>query len=596
MKPPKLWNGPSAIGESDVRSLHGLDMPFAKTVQLGSISRKRNGFNEVYTGSSSAPCIWGCVSAGYPDNDTSSLYGGVEYYIYEKSPVPTVRSVQTTESIYGASFDPYSAGTVEKDGFKGAGSFMFYNPGSVFVGDGYILQMMSTGRPSPYAYNGQHYEDDTRAWPVLVRPPKSGEFVAPGDSEGKRRSVSYSGEILLRHLDYNVNYWTDGSDGTFSLFAAGRKSGDPGFYFGFMFTQDQPGIIDGSRANRPIVFTGDTHTKTMSQRAIPYYAWREHLGCRCFTAGPGKIHSLIFPGVNYAHPDWVPPYIVKSGDYGNTWEAHDADFLRPCIPTEEEYLNEYYELFRHKQQIEMSNSIVIYIGKDDSGIDTTLLIVPGCYNGVDWPMLTRLFIGKDGVYASAPWPVDDWAPEPTIGIYYNGTLTGYYHSEVVIHQRRGNLSQLSHGRGRAFVPVYHGGHIRMLVTKDFGQSWELSAVSLGAHDDIWGAEDRPIYEKFGGYEKLTVSCVIVEAYKNEDSRGRILIPMVDTYGSKVRFMETRDEFESMHKVAASIPLGKLEPDAYQVNRRTGLNHYFVNYGYKGKSYVFPAFPGEFEDT
>ena len=429
MKYPKLWNGPSAIGESDVRSLEGLDMPFAKTVQLGSISRKRNGFNEVYTGGFD-PYLWGLYVAR-----------------------PSGSGVTT----FGAQVDPYDTDWLRYTFRREPQPRGFAASDPIYIGDGYLLALR---KDSP-GYAG------TELWPVIHQ--ASGMGVT-----GDRPATSFYGEVTFSGL------WPQGH--AISMCALGWQNSSSRYKFGFASLRlEYPD--DPTRTNAtPAAYHGNTGGRTMTRSTYPFYPDRNHYPFTIYTAGSGKAHALncvkdeqdLFdPAKDYPKKK---PYMTVSTDFGGNFSYVDAEFLTPFV-----YIDRHTEAadgrtyYNNSQLKEMSSgAMIIYVG---SGI--TLLIITNGYIDGDPAGLDInnanfapvLFVGSGGSYTRQNWPCDTWHTR-----YWDGAPKVSGAPSLKLPLSPGMRSgPFAFREGHAYIPVDNGGPCAM-ITSDFGSSWEFVPV------------------------------------------------------------------------------------------------------------------------
>lgn len=531
MKYPKLWNGPTAIGESQVRQLSGLDMPFAQKFGEHSQSFKKNGFNEVYQ-DIGAPYLWGrYVVVRTPSNQVLNAL---------LSPEDHIGYTVLYKSLY----------TTTPGGFN-TEAFPF----AVFVGDNYIAVMECDSTDTDGA--------STKFWPSIVRADALGAEFLSTQSGHERHTITYIDTAQLSGLGrpiHRFSLWATGWDGD--------ETSTKRFRWGLTCTS----FTDSAHPDTtrfPVSFTGSTGDYTLTQVAFPAFVGRDHHSFNTFCAGPGKLQALNF----VSGTPLIDPYLSHSEDHGDSWTADSVAWLAPFLARTYPALT---GVQVEGQLVQMAFfTTITYVGKDDGGNDTTMLMVPNGYDNATSQYCPMLFIGNGTTYARLSWPPDAWFTD------YNGAPIAGIDSIVgITAMQEARSAQFGFGRGCLFVPVLLAGLWHIMFTRDFGATWATSAAVpltlTGGGADISGVLVKPYVAAADGFAAKP---------------GRIIFPAPDYTRDQLRFFETDGNFARFTDLGAVVkPKGAIYATGIDSN-----NYCYVNYGgRKYPPYVFPAFPGEFD--
>ena len=460
------------------------------------------------------------------------------------------------------------------------GHQLVYGPGQNFVttavtryvGDGFILQLLNDGGSSA------DVADPTRVfWPTLVRASGQGQ-EQPGDGAHPGKSLSFRNQAGFSGLG-GLDAPAIGSGGhSYSMFASGW--GDPAKRYRFGMTLlyfADPANPTTTRA--PIVLTGSTGGATMVQRPYFYHFDRDHMPFTSFVAGPGKVQALHFVTEDKEKPQ-IKPYLMRSDNHGDNWTNADATFLDGLLyefPAEGE-VRAYY----HNSQMDVMGryATIIYVGND-----TTLLIVPNAYVDGELDIVggevvegtppsrfcPALFVGHGGTYTRQAWPPDTWYTTRTgLKIEEGGDAVLL---AFVTLMRTG---QFGLGPGRAYIPVFQDGAIRAMLTEDYGATWSFSPP-------VPPAIVSPYSFSF---------CGVIARAPSETAPAQVVFPAPDYAGQKLRFLRTRDQFQTFEPFGGVVAKGLTSPAPYA----NDYNHSFVNYGgLRHHPAVFPAYPGVFDE-
>jgi len=328
----------------------------------------------------------------------------------------------------------------------------------------------------------------------------------------------------------------------------------------------------------PVIWTGSTGGATMAQRAYPYFPGRDHGPFASFVAGPGKVQALHVVTEDTDKPQ-IPPYLATSSDHGDSWASAAATFLAGLLyefPAAGAVRAHY-----DNGQLNMMGryATIIYVGDD-----TTLLIVPNAY--VDGELLEiggsvvngtpparfcpALFVGHAGSYVRQAWPADTWYTDR------NGLKTDPAGDAVLLAGvtllRTG---QFGLGPGRAYIPVFQGGAIRVMLTADYGATWSFSPP-------VPPEIVSPYSSSF---------CGAIGRAPTDTKPAQVVFPAPDYANSKMRFLRTLDLFQTFQPFGGVKAELLTSPAPYSGD----YNYSFVNYGgEQHRPAVFPAFPGVFD--
>ena len=590
MKPPKLWNGPSAIGESDVRSLHGLDMPFAKTIQLGSISRKRNGFDEV-TVTRGKECVYiSCTVVGGTHR--------AESYDVERF----VRVAHRGAALF--SRDPYP----------------------VHVGDGYHLHVTSTG----ISYSGVSESDYDRffMWPTLLTFWGRGAYQRsyyledgwaggsggdPDETAGTNKETDYfmidSRNGLANDDQFGPSRWASGTN----------SDGEHMCGWAHMYPTDRTDMYTriASAVSRMGVI--NAHTKVLTPSGGPWNNNRRHFPFHVFCVGRGALAYVhaVHEEVNYVDESDPPaavlkplvrPWIAISSDHGKSWSRDTAGYLNSyMVPRLIDYLNDEGKFkgnpfvgggstgenvpyapggptreFLDNRQIRAwcEFATIIYVGGGKSflflpcGFESLIVRTTADSYGFwdEHRCSPMLFYGEPGSYSRVNWPADAWHTKID-GTRWPGTewLCNFV-TTPNMRQRNWGF-----GQGCAYIPFKNisTGQQVYLVTHDAGSSWET-------------VEFPPTLISVAGGAMCGTT---VKPYINELDPGEIWFAS-PTPGTRTRtFYRTDGNFTTFKRMFSAK--GGPAILASSSIHETSIVYYG---GEHGKEYVYPAFPGEFEDT
>lgn len=417
MKYPKLRDGPSAIGESQIRQLAGLAMPFAQKFSFNSQSYKKNGFDEVHQ-QQGAPYLWGVYD----------VITDIGAQIFTAILSPEDGIAETVR--YKAN---YNYGTTNAD----ANSF------KVFVGDNYVLRLFS---------DSAHPIDDpaTKFWPSLARADALGREYLASEIGHENRSISYIDAATISGLGSFSHY--------FSLWACGWKDDTDRYHFGMNCR-----VYSGTHY-LPVCFNASTGQYTMTQVAYPYYTGRDHNAYTAYTVGPNKVQALHTVVEDPALPQ-IPPYLATSNDNGATWStAADVALTATLyVDTDARYLNDQLETLSRY-------AVIQYVGGG-----ATMLFVPSAYVDGDETISTArycpaIFLSVDGgSFSRVTWPADTWYCDRS-----GQPITPLTNKVGWTYMLTLRSAQYSTGIGCLHVPVFESGAWKLMFTQNYGASWQLS--------------------------------------------------------------------------------------------------------------------------
>lgn len=529
MNYPKLWNGPTPNGESFSRALDGIKAPFLKTIGQellpdGSFAtvtvEKKVGKTDVFRTPPAPPALGSPYLWGEYDHNSDERFYAV------RDPAAKI----FTNVVFGS--QPVGAQSLSSFG--------------LYAGDHYILRLMNDG------FNNY--------FPAIARPTLGDEFLPSAPVEDRTgKSITYAGVAQL----------TGASEYALSLssFVAGWQDTTARYVFGFAG-------LDSTTPPVPRLWTGDTGTQQITERAPPVESGRIHFPFTVYNAGPGRLEYLhaVMDELDYLDPAplqvmkaQIAPWLASSTDHGATWSRATADFLAPYLKLDEfGATNDYYPYVQDRPSY-LTNQLgpmtsgarIIYLGDGK-----TLMVVPQCWMGEvagDDTWATLAFLGVAGVYTRIAWPAEDWistniaAPSsPAVSTSYSR----YFYS-----------AHYAFAPGKAYVPIDAGTPTKVLVTEDYGSSWTLSAALPTGY-----AIDNAVF-----------GTVV--------SPGVILFSVPDYTADTLSVVKTADAFLSF----TALGTAKAMPDLYNDDLGYG-NRFLVYYGgAKRHPYVYPAFPGLFDE-
>ncbi len=524
-------NGYARGSQGDRDALARVNTPFLTKESPGSRTYKKNGFYESE------------VFVGEP-----SLIG--LYKLNSAAIFPAAIDIDDDESGRITKLTPfYLLGTLA------ANPTLARLP---YVGDGFVLALFS---------NLNDIGADTDAvthWPVMMQALSWAQYLA-SDPERMGRSTTFIDDIQISGLLTDLH--------TFYFTCSGWDDDTKRYRFGLAATYWTGSPHVDNRV--PIFYVGDTGTQTMTQVAPVYSAGRNNIAFAPFVIGLGRLQ-----GIHVVEEDdtlvlpKVAPYLVNSTDHGDTWASAAAAFLTT-------YLFEYpidgpdRAYYENLQLTGLAfSSLIVYLGQGKS----LLIISNGFKDMMGDPMDTppdarfgpMAFLGTDGAgYARITWPPDDWFTSS------NGASLGGDYLRFFGYTNDLRTCQFGFGDGCMYMPVRRDGtDNKIMFTRDYGSTWNFSGVLPGRMND----------------NNLSNFGAVIEPYVDADNKGKIVFAVPDYDLDKLVFFSTDGDFTEFKQVTSLKPPGNgldetADPD---------FNVFFTNFGGARKPYVFPAFPGEFD--
>lgn len=613
MKPPKfpkLINGGSAGGESYARGLENTGAPFLTRSGFGATAQKKGDFM------------------------TEVRQGGRMIYLYSQFTWKASGEVVYIVGVRSVNFvGPLLVNSGVRQAFT-INAWGWAGPGIPrIVGDGYIVSTRSSA--------GTVSDHNVTHWPYLGPSMFGGRENLSSETVGTRQATTFIDKIQASELSRALM--------NLSIFACGAVGGkNDGFTGGIGYlTATDPDSRLTSREPRIKVF--NTRTKATFTAPAPRVSGRDHLPFTVFSTGRGKVSYLMgvrekvqeslvgVPSSGYTSITMEQRYgltIVSSTNHCQSFTTANASFLTPylyrhpaSIPRADSenpglgsatnWRNLYDRERYNDSQLEAmaSQATFVYLGEGKS-----LLFIPngkdtdqedgretGDYlslydgSGARVPELSEselthkqvyfpmIFIGSGSSYTRVSWPGDDWRAD-RLGKRDTGMRDGVYHAELEnIHSmgfawsREIRTAQWAFGVGCMYMPVHTKGvGWRILVTRDFGSSWEFKTLPTSASGSVSDTGMAP--------------GAVLEPYVDAENKGRIVFTGRIIGTREVEYLETDGDFTEFRLIARfkSAPVGVEFPanGSYESSQAEPITIYIG--GDRGKEYVFPMFPGEFE--
>lgn len=410
------------------------------------------------------------------------------------------------------------------------GTYQLQTSMAMYVGDRYILREASAE------------VDEGPYWPLLVRAGLGDESEFTSSSDG---SLSLFNDMRLEG-GAEVSYFQRAT----ATAATGYASESAGYGFGFgghwLDTVAPPILFSGGP------FDGDTSATTKQRE---YRAWfsktrnktvydhvfgepgRDNTPARFGCIGPGKLaavqltleqlDSAVFvptpteenPLLGYYHGTWktfIPPKLHLSSDHGQSWSTEDAVFLDPYLvdgPALQTIasVTTYDRATRDGLQLGLLALSARFIYAGD---DTSFLIIGPCHVGSgDFATLLFRKIGG-GDFENLAWPPDAWTAPGILAVSDDRVLGfggPFYNNSA------------SFAPGCFYVGVREDDSEKLLVTKDFGETWELVEIPA----------DMSPYD-------VPLGTVVAE--------NRVLFPAPDFVDDRIRWYRNDDDFAAFERV------------------------------------------------
>ena len=530
----KLRSGPSPSGQAHKRGHDRIDAPYltSKAQGVGGLvtTKKQQDFSQSW------------LEAGEP-----SLIG--YYKLNDTSIYPVLIDIEDDESRRIASLTPfYTLGTAA------ANPTLARLP---YVGDGFVLALFS---------NINDIGADTDAvthWPVLAKATRWPQYLA-SDAARMGNTTTFIDDIQITGLLTDLH--------AFCLTCSGWDGSTKRYRFGLAATYWSGTPHVDNRV--PIFYAGDTGTQTMTQKAPVYYSGRNNLTFVPFVTGLGKLQALqvVEEDETLVLPK-VAPYFAESANHGDTWSSVAAAFLAP-------YLFEYpasgpdRAYYENLQLAGLAfSSVIIYLGQGKK-----LLIIPNGYKDMlgsgGTPANARFgpkaFLDSGGGYVNIAWPPDDWFTSS------NGSSLGGDYLRFFGYTNDLKSCHFAFGEGCMYMPVRRNGtENRLMFTRDFGSTWQFT-------EPLPGLMNTNSLTNFG---------TVIRPYVDSSNKGLIVFAVPNYDIDRIDIMATDGDFAAFRKVGSFKPGGTsgLDPASdptFQV--------FFSYFGGDNKPYVFPAFPGEFD--
>ncbi|RZL88832.1 MAG: hypothetical protein EOP82_21690 [Variovorax sp.] len=541
----KYRDGPNSIGRQAANWMQDDEETFKTRRRPGVLVRKTGEFTNIFQEDLKDPYLWGYV-------------------------------VLSSDQVRAARLEP-ETGFASRESFQHQ---LVYGPGQNFVttavtryvGDGFILQLLNDGGTT-----GDVADPSRIFWPTLVRASGQREEF-PGDGTHAGESLSFYDQARIAGLGALDGPAIGTGGHSFALFASGWGGEGQGYRFGMtaLYFSDP---AEPTTTRVPVMWAGSTRGATMAQRAYPYFPDRDHCPFTSFVAGPGKVQALHFVTEDTDEEIQIDPYLALSSDHGDNWTSAAATFLVDCLYEFPAAGSDRIHYDNGQMNMMGRYATIIYVGND-----TTLLIVPNAYvdgelQEIDGEVVSgvpparfcpALFVGHNGSYTRQAWPCDDWYTDR------NGAKTDEEGDAVLLAGvtllRTG---QFGLGPGRAYIPVFQDGAIRVMLTEDYGASW---AFSPPVPPEILSTYSSSF-------------CGVISRAPTETGPAHVVFPAPDYVEKKMRFTRTRDLFQTFEPFGGVKAELLTSPAPYSGD----YNYSFVNYGGKRhRPAVFPAYPGVFD--
>lgn len=574
MKFSKLLNGPTATGEGFARALDNVDAPFVTHAGGDSVAQKKGFQTQVRQDTAPYRYLWttSARTVGGVGGDASRL---TDYDVHD---------MRTATPYKGYTQNWYWVGS--RAGHATAVR--------MFVGDGYIMSIRGDG--SDGAVIGY-------SWVTIAPALATGRQKLPEDAT-RFGPTTFIGQLQI--TSYSENNL---SLSPFALGAVGGK--DDGYFAGVGFlTPADPAHPLTTRT--PVIWGFNTKTKSLTQKSAPYHPDRDHLDFTVFTTGKGKaeylygVHEEMDPATEYmSMKELIPLKVATTTNYCGSFSTVDATFLEPFLvkwrspwhPVGREiywdiqldYLAKYLTIVHIGNG---ENLLYIPAGYDP---DVEVGLYPGDEPGDDAATFyakyhPMLFKGSGGSYTRVAWPLDTWRVYangvPDDGLRVSHGANAYFpdlveKNSIGFYRCRHTRSlQWSFGVGCMYVPVFHEDDgWRFLFTHNAGSSWSFAPVP-GYLNSIRG----------GG-----PNGAVIRPYKGASDRGEIVFVGRVPGTREITYYRTDGDFAEFKPILRT----KIGSDTPSWLFPSSVDHapedqviYFG--GERGKQYVFPAFPGEFE--
>lgn len=553
-------NGYARGSQGDRDALARVDAPYLTKESRRSRTYKKNGFyeNEVFVGE---PSLVGVSS----------------------DPPPSVLKYSLADIEEDESFTEQ----IKDENYYRTGAFYttIMRTRMPYVGDNFVMTALATSNDGSVVADA-----DWTIWPCIHRVPVAGRQYLSSDPLRMGRSTTWIDAVQFTGIFFPFS-------GT-SLVCSGWDNSTKRYRFGVssLVPEDQPTYSPGEPVN-PVFFAGDTGTQTMQQVGFPYWAGRITGIFTPYVIAPGRLQALVRtvegiidttdPAYNPSVDLQRPPFLANSVDHGTTWTAASASFLSPFlyqVPASGDD-REHYSLPQHGS---FSDNVIIGMGEGKS----LLIITAGLkdFNGLiafipgdpgPAPNFARLcpmaFLGTNGAgYTRIPWPPDDWLVY-SLGDPYTTSYLQFFGSSGVYGKDRRNC-QFAFGVGCVYLPVRHeGANNKIMFTRDFGASWTISPA-------LPGLMNTNYFTSFG---------TIIKPYVDANDKGQIVFAQPEAATGKIKFLSTDGDFTVFKTVGVVKPFNELDVDTNLVGQI--FNIFFTNFGGENKPYVFPAFPGEYDE-
>lgn len=529
---PKLWNGPSAVGEARARFNATIDTPYQTASGPGFQADKKQGFHEVFLTSDEEKREDEAYLVGIYLSDES----GESIQFERLNPEDRVFEKMKRGAIYDTTGDGVS------------GIF----PGAMtYIGDGYLLQVLNDGEEFADQRSTIHY-------PVL--------WFAEGTRKSQVLASSLTGPAR-RHVLLGPQM-----TGTWrgflhhSICHTGFIDAEKRYGWVFAFMQDNALIKAPNKdhndpnnwapySSYPVVYCGNTGQMSNAGQVLPNYPGRYHFVSAVQSTGPGKL--MLFIGIQEDNeeifdPDsgdageWdysggaqrpqLPPYLLVSTNHGESWAVASAEFIAPYLWTAPSDITPAGRIGAYmNSQIDLiaSGFTATYVG---NGV--TLIWILGGWDADVGEFCPMLFRYANGSFTRLPWPADTWYHNKFIettawkDCYVNFVFHGNKELRPLISVNAGRANKWCFGVGCAFFVVvdkFNGP--QFLFTRDFGATWTLSAYVTSF--------DLP-----SATLSLGDNAAVVSPYKSPEAPGKIVFLVTDIANDKIYTMHCDGNFDS----------------------------------------------------
>lgn len=579
MKYPKLFDGTSPVGESNIRALENTSAPYL-TIQGGnSTAHKRGLFREV--------------------NVAKQLF----------TPFVSTEFETPGHLLFPLIANPFAGIKVEPAEIPplGAGGY-FCSPYRAFVGDDYIVSYQRD-IPDQSALSGYY-------WFTMRLATKPTPIYDTGDPLGEGASIDLYNSIPDITGE---GQWAHGM----SMFGLGWRNETERYVFAVSYLAlgaARPAGPTETISREPRVAIGTTAGLALTPVSPPYVHGHFYNNFTPIATGRGEIQYLQLPQESYDYitdpglHTFLPveqPSIVWSHDYGSSWSEVEATFLI-------QYLNwfpNYVGMDRRYYSFGHLKSLGRYSAMYNIGDDKVFLVIShgmralpvdeadpnwGYWAGnADFNPMLFIADKASAAFTRVPWPPDDWCvtdwglPRPPL-LVFGGPREPWADTYQLGLRRMGDLRQAHfvYGTGCFYMPIipfleanYLGSTTprtgwQIMFTTDFGATWR------------YGSADVP--ETIQNVGSGSPAGTVLTPYISDEKPGKLLFEGTSTTDELEMWIV--DGLFSTWKRAikkSGVTTVDTTNDNYLFQ---DPGSYAVNYGngQDMKRSIYPAFPGEFE--